>query len=65
MSRRHIQAMLLRLVGCLIAVLGISAVLAWNPALCAVPSIGCASPLPGQTSPCVPPIPTCTNEYAP
>ena len=26
---------------------------------------GCASPLPGQTSSCVPPIPTCTNEYVP
>ena len=65
MARRHIHAMLLRLAGCLVAVVGIWAVLAWNPALCVVPAIGCASPLPGQTSSCVPPIPTCTNEYVP
>jgi hypothetical protein len=65
MSSRHLQAMLLRLAGSFIAVVGVWAVLAWNPALCVVPAIGCASPLPGQTSSCVPPIPTCTNEYVP
>ena len=65
MSRRHIQAMLLRLAGCLIAVIGIWAVLTWNPVVCVVPAIGCASPLPGPTSSCVPPVPTCTNEYVP
>jgi hypothetical protein len=65
MSRRRIQAMHQRLAGCLIAVIGIWAVLAWNPVMCVVPAIGCASPLPGQTSSCVPPVPTCTNEYVP
>jgi hypothetical protein len=57
--------MVLRLAGCFIAVVGVWAVLAWNPTLCVVPAIGCASPLPGQTSSCVPPTPTCTNEYVP
>jgi hypothetical protein len=57
--------MLLRLAGCIIGVIGVWAVLAWNPTTCVVPAIGCASPLPGQTSSCVPPIPTCTNEYVP
>ena len=65
MSSRHIQAMLLRLAGCFIAVVGVWAALAWNPVTCVVPAIGCATPLPGQTSSCVPPIPTCTNEYVP
>ena len=65
MSSRHLPQMLLRLAGCFIAVVGVWTALAWNPALCAVPAIGCASPLPGQTSSCVPPIPTCTNEYVP
>jgi hypothetical protein len=65
MSGRHLPEMLLRLAGCFIAVVGVWAVLAWNPALCVVPAIGCASPAPGQTSSCVPPIPTCTNEYVP
>jgi hypothetical protein len=65
MSGRHLPQMLLRLAGCFIAVVGVWAVLAWNPALCVVPAIGCASPAPGQTSSCVPPIPTCTNQYVP
>ena len=65
MSRRRTAAMLLRLPGCIIAVIGVWAVLAWNPTTCVAPAIGCASPLPGQTSSCVPPIPTCTNEYVP
>jgi len=65
MASRHTQAMLLRLAGSFIAVIGVWAVLAWNPAVCLVPAIGCASPLPGQASSCVPPNPTCTNEYVP
>jgi len=65
MSRPHTVEMLLRLAGCIIGVIGVWAVLAWNPTMCVAPAIGCASPLPGKTSSCVPPIPTCTNEYVP
>ena len=63
MSRRHAAAMLLRLAGCIIAVIGVWAVLAWNPVMCVTRAIGCASPLAGQASSCVPPVPTCTNGY--
>ena len=65
MSRRHSRAMLQYLAGFFVAVVGVWAVLAWNPVICVVPAVGCASPLPGQTSLCVPPIPSCTYEYVP
>lgn len=65
MSRHDTRAMLLRAAGCLVPVVGIWAVLVWNPVMCVVPAIGCASPLPGQASSCVPPFPSCTNEYIP
>jgi hypothetical protein len=51
--------------GFFVAMVGIWAVLAWNPVTCVVPATGCASPLPGQTSVCVPPIPSCTHQYVP
>ena len=65
MSRHDSRAMLLRLAGGFVAVIGTWVALAWNPVMCVTPAIGCASPLPGQASLCVPPIPTCMNEYLP
>ena len=64
MSRHDSRAMLLRLAG-FVAVIGMWVALAWNPVICVTPAIGCASPLPGQASLCVPPIRTCMNEYLP
>jgi hypothetical protein len=57
--------MLPYLAGFIVAVVGVWAVLVWDPILCVVPAVGCASPLPGQTSLCVPPIPSCAHEYVP
>ena len=57
--------MLLRSTGLVCAIAGVTFAIVWDPTMCVVPAYGCASPLPGQTSSCVPPIPYCTSQQVP
>ena len=55
-------AMVLRLVGIVVALAGILVAVFWDPQVCVVPASGCASPFPGSP-PCVPPSPYCSHEH--